>query len=56
MQQHTSLESHYIKYNKRWMQVELNFNLPQVLVAIFCAIGGGGGSDVRDIIQNESSL
>ena len=54
MQQHTSLESHYINYNKRWMQDELKFNLPQVLVPIFCAIGGRARFR-RDIIQNESS-
>ena len=38
------------------MQVELNFNLPQVLVPIICPTGGGGGSNVHDIIQNESNL
>ena len=55
MQQHTSLESHYINYNKRWMQDELNFNLPRVLVPIFCAIGWRRRFR-RDIIHNESSL
>ena len=56
MQQHTSLESHYINYISTLDAAELNFNIPQVLVPIICPIGGGGGSDVHDIIQNESSL